>query len=89
MALKKKIKKVIYGKELIFEEAYIEIVDVSGTKDNMKITAYVYDDENKEHVINFEEYSFLPNVSDNSDNFIKQGYEFLKTLDLYIDAINC
>ena len=33
-------------------------------------------------------YSFIPNIEDAAQNFIKQGYKYLKTLDEYKDATN-
>ena len=34
-------------------------------------------------------YNFIPSVEDTSSNFIKQGYEYLKTLDEYADLVDC
>jgi|HigsolmetaAR206D_1030411.scaffolds.fasta_scaffold12044_2 hypothetical protein len=35
-----------------------------------------------------EVYSFVPSVADDAPNFIKQGYEYLKTLDKFKVAID-
>lgn len=34
-------------------------------------------------------YSFIPSVEEGSVSFIEQGYEYLKTLEEYQDAIDC
>lgn len=80
MALCKNIQKTIYGKELVFPNAYIEIVSLNGTKNKIRINVNTYDTKAKENLIKMEEYSFVPSVEDSSENFVKQGYEFLKTL---------
>ncbi|PAD19119.1 hypothetical protein [Shouchella clausii] len=33
-------------------------------------------------------YVFIPDLEDGAPNFIKQGYDYLKTLDEYKDAID-
>lgn len=88
MALSKKIQKIVLGQELIFNNAYIQIVFLSGSKNGLKISVNMYDSKNKENIIHKEDYTFIPSVSDDSKNFIKQGYEFLKTLDEYKDALD-
>lgn len=88
MALSKKIEKIAYGKELVFSDAYIEIVSLTGTKNKIRINVNTYDTNSKENLIKMEEYSFTPSIEDGSENFIKQGYEFLKTLEEFKGAID-
>lgn len=64
--------------------AYARIDALSGSKDEMLITLsyYVNSDwaqEGKPYVSQ-EFYTFSPSVVDDSENYHKQGYEYLKTL---------
>jgi len=78
---------------LIANNAYIRIDTVSGYKGEITISVNSYTsqqaflDQVPFLVQNF--YTFVPDVSDGSLNFIKQGYEYLKTIDEYVDAIDC
>lgn len=72
--------------------AYIRIDSVSGSKNSLVISANAY--TSKESFLQGNEYlknniyQFIPSVEDNSENFIKQGYEYLKSLEEYKDAID-
>ena len=48
-----------------------------------------YADSSKEQVIEYKQYTFIPSVADGSANFIQQGYEYLKTLPEFADAVDC
>ncbi|NRT69994.1 hypothetical protein [Clostridium beijerinckii] len=89
MALRKKYNIEVYGKNVEFDNAYIEIKSLNGTKDNMTMTIQVYDSDQKANVIDTKYYSYTPDESDTSVNNFKQGYNFLKTLDEYKDANDC
>ncbi len=89
MALSKKYAIDVYGKSLEFDNAYIEIISLNGTKDNMSMIVKVYDSSEKVNVIDTKYYSYIPTESDTSLNNFKQGYEFLKTLDEYKDVTDC
>lgn len=89
MALSKNNKISIGGKDIVFENCYIKIVFDNGTKNKRQITVMFYDNkENLNPIGNPKYYEFIPDVSCDSDNFIKQGYEYLKTLDEYKDAVD-
>lgn len=88
MAFKKTIKKTFFKKELVFADSYIRIDYDSGNKDLRSITVTFYVDENKDEIIERKSYTFKPNINDDSENFIKQGYIFLKTLDEFNGVID-
>lgn len=87
MALAKSIKKEIYGNEMNFNNAYHRIAHLTGDKNIITCTLEILD-ETKKYKLNEETFSFVPSITDDSKNFIKQGYEYLKTLDEYKDAID-
>ena len=89
MALNKNYTKNIYGKDIIFENAYIQIIHDDGDKNIRNIQVVIYDTNEKINIVEQTNYSFVPDITDGSVNFIKQGYEYLKTLDKYIDAVDC
>lgn len=72
--------------------AYAKIESVNGNKDLLDILVAFYLNEesrtNNKSYIEIKNYLFKPNMSDTGENFIKQGYEYLKTLDEYRDAID-
>lgn len=88
MAVKKNVIKLVLGKELSFEGAYHQISYLNGNKENMEIRVSVYD-SGKSNLIEHKNYKFVPSFNDDSDNTIKQGYEYLKTLDEFSDAVDC
>ena len=77
-----------FTKPLTLTGAYIKILNVEGSKENVKLTVGIYKDSTKQSLIYTKNYSFVPNVAENSENFIKQGYEYLKTLAEYEGAID-
>ena len=86
MALSKNTIKNIYGKDITFENAYIKITNISGNKELVILTVSIYSDNTQNNLIEIKEYNFIPNVENSAPNFIKQGYEYLKTLDEYKEA---
>lgn len=89
MALKKTIEM---KNGLIVSDAYIRIDSISGFKGGLDISVNSY--VSKEAFEIFQGYleqnthHFVPSVEDGSLNFIKQGYDHLKTLPEYADAID-
>lgn len=88
MALQKKYSKTIYGQTLEFEVAYHKINFVSGNKEGINIQVITYADNMKEYVVQEKGYLFKPSVKNGAYDFIKQGYEYLKTLEEYSGAID-
>jgi hypothetical protein len=61
---------------------YIKVLRVYGSKDKMKVDAHFKGD-----VLNyFEVYEFTPDVSEGAENFIRQAYLHMKTLDEFSGA---
>lgn len=67
---------------------YNRIDYIEGSKDVIKFRLGVYKDSSKEKLISTDHYSFTPNTDAGSENFIKQGYEYLKTLPDFTNAID-
>ena len=84
------IKQIKTNHGLILENAYIKITKQTGNKDNINIIVSIFkdkqsSDENKESITQYV-YNFTPNLE---ENFIKQGYEYLKTLNEFKNAVDC
>lgn len=75
-------------KEVDFQGCYIQITNVSGNKEKVDINVTTFLHATKQNIINTTSYSFVPTVGVDADDFIKQGYEYLKTLPEYADAID-
>jgi len=90
MALKNKIE---LQSGVILNEPYVKIIENGGNKELQNIRVAFYNSETDyakgKIPVSSRLYSFAPDISENSTNFIKQGYEYLKTLDEYKTAIDC
>ena len=86
-------KTVSTNSGLLVPNAYIRIDEQSGGKNviDLRVRIYVSKEKREEGAAWVEEklQSFVPDTSENSSNFIKQGYDFLKTLEEYADSIAC
>lgn len=76
----------VIKKEKTYENAYAMIVHVTG-KDNLKMTVATYSDDTKAEVLASKSFTFPANME--GPNFIKQGYEYLKTLPEFTGAVDC
>lgn len=89
MALQKNTETKI---GLALTNAYIRIDKQSGTKEQIDLRVRTYvSREAKDNLKQWADesiYSFVPLVDDGSVNFIKQGYEYLKTLPEFLTAID-
>lgn len=65
--------------------AYIKIINQHGNKEKIQLDIGIFDKKDGNLLIP-EYYEFIPDISETSKNFIKQGYEYLKTLDKFKDA---
>lgn len=72
----------------VIAPSYVKVGTVSGTKESA-IARVVFSSEDKEIVLHTAEYRFDTSVSDNSANFIKQAYTYLKTLPEFENAKDC
>lgn len=70
----------------IYPNTYIRIELVRGNKEMLDLLVRGY---NEQELIDEKIYTFTPSVKDGSENFIAQGYEYLKTLPEFADAIDC
>lgn len=74
------------------KDAYARIFHIQGDKSNLSIALQYYVSQSavEEQKPPFKEgyYQFVPSVEDDAPNFIKQGYEHLKSLPEFADAID-
>lgn len=73
------------SKSIVINNSYIKINNFTGDKDKITIYVGMYDKKDGTMIMS-KNYDFIPNISDSSSNFIKQGYEYLKTLDEFKSA---
>jgi len=87
MALKKQVTlKSNFGDDVVFNDAYIKIIALSGNKESMRIEVCTH--KNADSLALYcQQYYFVPDLSGN--NFIAQGYVHLKTLPEFAGAIDC
>ena len=76
-------------KQVKYPASYAMIESVNGDKTKINLWVAFYADNSKEQTIEHKQYSFTPSVADGSTNFIQQGYEYLKTLPEFADAVDC
>lgn len=88
MAISKTIKlKNNFGEESTFSNAYFRVDKLEGSKHLLSITVGCY--KSDELTLLYENnVLFVPDL-DSSDNFITQGYQYLKTLPEFADATDC
>ena len=83
-------KTIILDNGLTATNAYIRIDTINGYKGGLQISVNSYaiqaDFQNGKGYLEQKLYNFTPSVADDSKNFIKQGYEYLKTLTDFQDA---
>lgn len=79
----------VVEKQNAYPQAYFQITAIDGDKEKLKIRVTTYNDATKQQVIGQRFYAFTPSVADDSENFIRQGYEYLKTLPEFAGAADC
>lgn len=86
MALKKSIlhKVPLMGEQTF--SAYIRVDKVNGSKDVLNASVGFYKDNAEGEMIKAEGFQFTPSLD---SNFIKQAYDYLKTLPEFTGAIDC
>jgi hypothetical protein len=73
------------GKSKVALAAYIKVQSISGDKNNLNANVIFTDD-----AIQFSKsYAFPASVADGAPNFIKQAYEYLKTLPEFENSEDC
>lgn len=87
MALLKNIEKTIYGSRIVIDSAYIVINQLDWNKECTKILVFIFDSKDKENIIETKNYEFISALE--GENFVKQAYEYLKTLEEFKDSKDC
>lgn len=82
-------KADVITKDVEYTNAYIQVASVGGTKNSVAIKVNVFENASKEKLVEIYDYRFTPSVAIGSTNFIQQGYEYLKTLPEYAEAVDC
>lgn len=85
MALQKDFVLSAYGQDVTIKDAYLKVINVAGNKNNLQIVVGVFDKKDGSLVEKIDDV-FVPNLE---DNFIKQAYRHLKTLDQFIGSKDC
>jgi len=86
MALSKTVVKQAWGQDLSIPNVYIKVNQIKASKELAEATiTYSVDGEVKET----KGIVFNVDVADGSVNFIKQAYEYLKTLPEFSGAVDC
>ena len=88
MALSKQIefRPTGFSTPVIVQSAYCKVVKVSGDKKCIEFTVAVFENKDATAPLYSNIYLFEPNLD---DNFIKQSYRHLKTLDEFAIAVDC
>lgn len=86
MALSKTVVKQAWGQDLNIPNVYIKVNQIKASKELAEATiTYSVDGEVKDT----KGIVFNVDVTDGSVNFIKQAYEYLKTLPEFSGATDC
>ena len=67
------------------KDCYIKVASVSGGKKQLKISLE-YKRGSNNPTFHSEQLAFVPSTDDGSANFIRQAYEYLKTLDEFSNS---
>lgn len=74
------------------QDAYVKIENTNGNSVEQQLLIFVYASEtarfNGKSPIDKMSYTFSCSVEEGSPNFIKQGYDYLKTLPEFAEAID-
>lgn len=75
-----------FCRESTFENAYIKIVSISGSKKSLTAEIAIF--ESKDGMfLKSQNFSFVPELD--GSNFIRQAYLHLKSLPEFADAVDC
>jgi hypothetical protein len=86
MALKQNHSIQFHNKNVVFENCYFKVSQVSATKEKAVATVHAMT-ESGGSVIDRKDYTFICSL--NGENFIAQAYNHLKTLDEFSSAVDC
>jgi hypothetical protein len=86
MALQKSIAITVADQSITIPNAYIRISNINGSKQLVGMRVQFLSGPDGE-VVREQSYTFTPDM--NGDNFIKQAYLHLKSLEYFSDATDC
>jgi hypothetical protein len=75
-----------FAGELVCSSAYWRIEQIIGNKQSLTFVVNAYATD-QGPMLHSDQFSFVPELD--GDNFIKQAYQFLKTLPEFSDAVDC
>ncbi|MCE4052032.1 hypothetical protein [Bacillus sp. Au-Bac7] len=82
-----RIQSYISTEDYQVTNGYVKINSLRGDKELLTITVSFQKDANGPVLMN-KDYSFVPDVSTNGDNFYAQGYAHIKSLAEFANAID-
>jgi hypothetical protein len=87
MALLKSVTlKTNFGDDVVFNNAYVQVVNITGGKNKLNVEAHYF--KTKDGMfLHKTQAAFEPVL--NGNNFIAQSYEYLKTLPEFAGATDC
>lgn len=87
MAIKKTLTmENNFGEQSVFNDCYIKVSSVSVTQQNINATV-VYMRDKMGKILNTETFYFTPDLQ--GENFIKQAYQYIKTLPKFSGSVDC
>lgn len=86
MALTQTTKYAVLTKSVLFDNSYIKVSHISGDKTQLSLVASFLIAKDSALICQ-STYAFIPDLD--GGNFIKQAYEYLKTLPEFADATDC
>jgi hypothetical protein len=88
MAISTNVKvKLENGIEFVVNAAYLKVQKVTATKDSAVAEVHWFKAKGEQKPIQIWQHGFVPALE--GDNFIKQAYNHIKTLEEYADAVDC
>lgn len=99
MALQQKVKmngqkvlqtsftSIYMGEEEYSLDSYVRIENLNGNKESIVITLHFYVLSDRSKFLYSKQYEFTPDM-ESDENFIKQGYHYLKTLTEFENAVD-
>jgi len=90
MAISKPVQFTPHGisQQITIDDAYYRIDSVSGSKSKIRAVYSVRESAGSNSALWESSFEFTPNLN-SSDNFIKQAYEYLKSLPEFANATDC
>jgi len=87
MALKKQTTADVQLVGQVEIMSYIRVAHITGTKDQITANVVFHKNSGNGEMFKANAHTFKPNMD--GGNFIKQAYEYLKTLPEFANAVDC